>query len=56
MTAPKNIIRYNDIYGAQNNGVLFKTGYRSLADHNRFYNNTIFGGGRYQNTGPSGKV
>ena len=52
ITAPKNIIRYNDIYGAQNNGVLFKTGAGSFADHNRFYNNTVYRSGRFRNTGP----
>ena len=52
ISAPKNIIRYNDIYGAQNNGVLFKTGAGSFADHNRFYNNTVYRSGRFRNTGP----
>ena len=52
IAAPKNIIRYNEIYGALNNGVLFKTGADSFADNNRFYNNTIVGSGRYRNTGP----
>ena len=51
ITAPKNIIRYNAIFNSLNNGVLFKTGYNSLADYNRFYNNTIYKSGRYKNAG-----
>jgi hypothetical protein len=49
ITAPKNIVRFNSVYNAQNNGVLFKTGANSVADNNRFYNNTIFSSGRYDN-------
>lgn len=52
ITAPKNIVRYNDIYSAQNNGILFKIGSGSFSDNNRVYNNTVTGSGRYQNTGP----
>lgn len=52
IAAPKNIVRYNLIYNSQNNGVLFKTGYNSFADNNRFYNNTIFKSGRFRNSGP----
>jgi hypothetical protein len=52
ITAPKNIIRYNAIFNSANNGVLFKTGAGSLADHNRFYNNTLYKSGRYRNSGP----
>lgn len=51
ITAPKNIIRFNIVFNAQNNGVLFKTGAGSYSDHNRFYNNTIYHSGRYRNTG-----
>lgn len=50
ITAPKNIIRYNTIYSACNNGVLFKEGFNSKSYTNRFYNNTIFANGRFQNT------
>jgi hypothetical protein len=52
ITAPKNIVRYNAIYGSQNNGVLFKMGASSPSHTNRFYNNTVFGSGRFDNTGP----
>lgn len=52
ITAPKNIIRFNEVYSAQNNGIYFKAGSGSLSDNNRFYNNTVVGSGRYQNTGP----
>lgn len=51
ITAPKNIVRYNSVYDAANNNVMFKTGYLSLADDNRFYNNTIYHGGRYNQGG-----
>ena len=51
ITAPKNIIRHNEIYSAQNSGVLFKLGYNSYSNDNRFYNNTITGSGRFNNTG-----
>lgn len=52
--ADKNIIRFNDVFNSQNNGVLFKTGGETYAksDNNRFYNNTIYKSGRYENTGP----
>ena len=51
--SPGNIIRYNDVYASQNNGVLFKHGSLTYenADDNRFYNNTIFYSGRYNNIG-----
>jgi len=52
VTSPKNIIRYNAIFNSLNNGVLFKTGYNSFADNNRFYNNTIYKSGRFRNQGP----
>jgi hypothetical protein len=52
IAAPGNIIRRNTIYSAQNNGVLFKTGTDSFADDNRFYHNTVFNSGRFDNTGP----
>lgn len=46
-----NIFRYNQIYGAQNNGILLKDGGAGGdADNNRIYNNTIYGSGRYDNT------
>ena len=51
LTAPKNIVRYNVIYNSQNNGLLLKTGFQSLADNNRIYNNTIFHNGRYKPAG-----
>ena len=51
LTAPRNIIRYNAIFNSQNNGILIKTGYMSLADNNRIYNNTIYKSGRYRNAG-----
>jgi len=51
IVAPYNIIRYNYIFYAQNNGVLFKTGGAApeAADNNRFYNNTIYWSGRNNN-------
>lgn len=49
LTAPKNILRYNEIYNAQNNGILLKTGAGSYADNNKIYNNTIVYSGRYKN-------
>jgi len=52
ITAPKNIIRYNEVYDAQNNGIYFKCGSSSISDDNRFYNNTIYHSGRYENDGP----
>ena len=51
IAAAKNIIRYNAIFNSLNNGVMFKTGYNSYADNNRFYNNTIYKSGRYKNSG-----
>ncbi|MGJ5813864.1 hypothetical protein [Paludibaculum fermentans] len=50
ITAARNLIRYNAIYNSQNNGVMFKSGYLSLADNNRFVNNTVYKVGRYRNT------
>lgn len=50
VTSRHNIIRYNAIVSSQNNGVLFKIGAGSYAWNNRFYNNSIFGAGRHQNT------
>lgn len=51
LTCRGNIVRYNDVYGAQNNGILLKYGdASSLATNNRIYNNTVYGSGRYQNT------
>jgi len=51
IVAPKNIIRYNDMFNAVNNGVLFKEGGSGAyyADYNAFYNNTIYKSGRYDN-------
>ena len=56
--SPKNLIRLNEVYGAQNNGVLFKTGgfnvdTYALSDNNRFYRNTVYASGRYNNMAPS---
>jgi hypothetical protein len=45
--SPKNIIRYNEMYNSQNNGVLFKIGTGSYSNNNRFYNNTVYRNGRY---------
>jgi hypothetical protein len=50
ITAPKNIIRYNAVYSSFNNGILFKLGGGSYSYTNRFFNNTIWQSGRYQNT------
>ncbi|MBE3143407.1 MAG: right-handed parallel beta-helix repeat-containing protein, partial [Planctomycetes bacterium] len=49
-----NIIRYNDFFNCQNNGVLFKTqtNVYEYADNNRFFNNTFYKNGRWENTGP----
>jgi hypothetical protein len=52
ITSPKNIIRYNEIYGSQNNGVLMKMAAGSYSHLNRVYSNTIFNSGRHKNTGP----
>ena len=53
IAAPGNIIRFNDLFNAVNNGVLFKQGATrpdSLwGDYNAFYNNTIYKAGRYDN-------
>jgi hypothetical protein len=55
LTTSGNIVRYNDIYHAQNNGILMK--YQSpapaygVANANRVFNNTIFNSGRYNNIG-----
>ena len=54
ITAPKNIIRYNEVYSAQNNGIMMKVGYLAYSKNNRIYNNTITGSGRYQNCTPRG--
>lgn len=48
LTAPGNIMRYNSIYDAQNNGILLKIGSSSYSDDNRIYNNTIYNSGRYE--------
>lgn len=50
ITAPKNIIRYNYVFNALNNTVYFKYGGFSYPHHNRFYNNTLYKSGRYQNS------
>jgi len=52
ITAPKNIVRYNEVYNGQNNGILLKLGASSRSDNNRIYNNTITKNGRYHNSGP----
>jgi len=52
ITAPKNLIRYNVISSSLNNGVLFKLGSGSVSYTNRFYNNTVYNSGRFENTGP----
>jgi len=54
ITASKNIIRYNDVFNSQNNCVLFKTGADSYSDNNRFYNNTLYYSGRYDNSYDAG--
>jgi PKD repeat protein len=49
--ASYNIIRFNDIFAAQNNGVLMKTGASNMnesANYNRFFNNTIYASGQYR--------
>jgi hypothetical protein len=51
LTAPKNIVRYNDIFSGQNNGLLLKIGSGSRSDNNRIYNNTIVWNGRFRNVG-----
>lgn len=49
LAARRVIVRYNNIYGAFNSGLMFKYGY-SQAGHpgtnNRVYNNTIYGNGK----------
>ena len=50
IVGPKNIIRYNYIYNALNNGVYFKFGGSSYPHHIRFYNNTLFKSGRFRNS------
>jgi hypothetical protein len=52
LTSPGNIIRYNEIYGAQNNGILMKNYSESRSNDNRIYNNTVYTSGRYSNSGP----
>ena len=49
ITSAKNITRYNEIYSAMNSGILMKSGASgAVCDHNRIYNNTITGSGRYK--------
>ena len=51
IVGPSNIIRYNEMFNAINNAVLFKQGGSGqyYADYNTFYNNTIYKAGRYDN-------
>lgn len=51
LTAPKNIVRFNEIINGQNNGLLLKIGTSSRSDNNRIYNNTIVWNGRYSPPG-----
>ena len=54
ITARSNLLRYNEVYGSLNNGILFKQGLpfpNASSDYNAFYNNTVFSSGRYHNTG-----
>ena len=49
LAAPENIVRYNCLYGAMNNGLMFKYGYNYTSGNggcsNRVYNNTIYTNG-----------
>jgi hypothetical protein len=50
LQAPGNIIRYNDLFGADGAGIYFKS-YNTpaqAASYNRVYANTIYGNGRVQ--------
>lgn len=45
IAAPRNIVRYNSVFGAMNSCVMFKYGWAYTGNggtYNRFYNNTMF--------------
>jgi hypothetical protein len=48
LASAKTIVRYNDIFGAMNSGLMFKYGYNQLGHpgtNNRVYNNTFYHNG-----------
>lgn len=48
LMAPRNIVRYNYIFGAMNSGFMFKYGYSTRGHggtNNRMYNNTLYHNG-----------
>ena len=56
ITAPSNIVRYNEILNGQNNGILLKIDVAARSDNNRIYNNTIVWNGRYNNSNRPGYI
>jgi hypothetical protein len=50
LTSKSNIIRFNALVNAQNNGMLMKSMTNSVALNNRIYNNTIVWAGRWANS------
>lgn len=53
LTSKKNILRYNAVYNAMNNGMLIKSGGDSAGNNNRIYNNTFYHNGYgYSGTAP----